>query len=172
MASQVPEEYLCPINLTLMNDPVIGSDGRSYERAAITQWLHSNPHSPITRQPMTVSSLKPNYALKTAIERFTAAQRRPEPVIMQVSAPSAPPHDDVYYAMQVYQHDMLLAQQQQLLLSQQQQLRYGQLSAQTVVVPIVAAEQRRKKALFTCICVTIAIILIIIVSRMYIAANN
>ena len=172
-ASQAPEEYLCPINLTLMNDPVIGSDGRSYERAAITQWLRTNPHSPITRQPMTASSLKPNYALKTAIERFNASLCRPmpNPVVVQVSGPSAPPADDVYYAMQVYQQDMILAQQQQ----QQQLLRYGQpsvpITMPTAVVPIATAEQRRKKALFTCICATFAIILIIIISRIYISNN-
>lgn len=168
MASQVPEEYLCPINLTLMNDPVIGSDGRSYERAAITQWLHSNPHSPITRQPMTIGSLKPNYALKTAIERFTAAQRRPAPVPQMASAP---PSDDVYYAMQVYQQDLYTQQQQ--LLATQQAVRYG---PSTVIVaqpqPSNSPENRRKKALFTCVCVTFAIILIVIVSRIYIAANN
>lgn len=158
-ASQAPEEYLCPINLTIMNDPVIGSDGRSYERAAITQWLRTNPHSPLTRQPMTVSALKPNYALKTAIDRFNAAQRLPAPVVVQVS-PSAPPPDDVYYAMQVYQHDMM----------QQQLLRYGP----TIVVspqPGNTAENRRKKAFITCVCVTFAVILIIIISRVYIVNN-
>jgi len=157
MAS-VPEEYLCPINLTLMNDPVIGSDGRSYERVAITQWLRSNPRSPLTREQMTVASLKPNYALKTAIERFNAEQRRPP-------APSAPPTDDVYYAIQVHQdlNQHLLAQQN---------VRYGPtpvvISAQSIPV---SAERRQKQACAACLCLTIIIIFIIIVSRL-LTSNN
>jgi hypothetical protein len=173
--AQVPEEYLCPINLTLMNDPVIGSDGRSYERAAITQWLRTNPHSPITRQPMNVSSLKPNYALKTAIDRFTASARAPPPPPVRVA--TAPPVDDVYYAMTVYQQD-LIAQQQGLLLAQQQQaLRYGPQSGQTtlVVAPAptaLSAENRRKKALVMCLCLAVGIALIVVVSRIVVSSNN
>ena len=166
MAS-APEEYLCPINLTLMSDPVIGSDGRSYERSAITQWLRSNPHSPITRQPMTIGSLKPNYALKTAIERYNASVRQPRPMA------SAPPADDLYYAIQVYQEDVH-AQQQRLLAAQQQPaLRYGPT---TVIVPQPQAgnspEERRKRALFTCVCVAFAIVLAIIISRVVISIDN
>lgn len=156
MAS-TPEEYLCPINLTIMNDPVIGSDGRSYERAAITQWLRSSPRSPMTREQMTVASLKPNYALKTAIERFNAEQRRPAPV--RLPAPSAPPADDVYYAIQVHQQEVM---QQQLFLPKHQ----------TIVMSLATAETRRKKAIMTCICVLLTIIVIIVVSRVYISINN
>jgi hypothetical protein len=166
MAS-VPEEYLCPINLTLMNDPVIGSDGRSYERAAITQWLSSNPRSPLTREQMTVASLKPNYALKTAIERFNAEQRRPMAPRLPapLPAPSAPPTDDVYYAIQVHQdlNQHLLAQQN---------VRYGPtpvvISAQSIPV---SAERRQKQACAACLCLTIIIIFIIIVSRL-LTSNN
>jgi hypothetical protein len=135
-ATAVPEEFLCPITLSLMTDPVIGSDGRTYERSAIQQWLRTNPHSPLTREPMNVSSLKTNYALKSAIERFNAQAKpkadtgapkslpkkkappptRPQPTrpqlipapppVAAVAAPSAPPADDVYYAIEVYQEEL------------------------------------------------------------------
>ena len=63
------EEFLCPITQTKMIDPVLGSDGRTYERSAITEWLRTHTTSPITREPMTAASLTPNYALRSMIER-------------------------------------------------------------------------------------------------------
>jgi hypothetical protein len=69
---QVPEELLCPITLVPMTDPVIGSDGRTYERAAITAWLKDHKTSPITREPMSPSSLKSNYAVKAMTDRYNA----------------------------------------------------------------------------------------------------
>ena len=65
----IPEEFLCPITATLMTDPVLGSDGHTYERSAITEWLTHHQTSPITRETMTISGLKPNYALKAMIDR-------------------------------------------------------------------------------------------------------
>ena len=34
-----PDEFLCPILMVLMEDPVIGQDGKTYERAAIERAL-------------------------------------------------------------------------------------------------------------------------------------
>ena len=42
----IPDSYLCPITRELMVDPVVGPDGISYERAAITRWLQYNNESP------------------------------------------------------------------------------------------------------------------------------
>ena len=65
-----PDEFLCPILMVLMEDPVIGQDGKTYERAAIEKALKQDPRSPFTREPMRIDSLRPNYAIKTLIERF------------------------------------------------------------------------------------------------------
>lgn len=68
-----PPEFECPITLALMNDPVIGDDGQTYERSAIEHWLsdaRNSGRSPITRSPMNISSLRTNFALKSQIERF------------------------------------------------------------------------------------------------------
>ena len=65
----IHEEFLCPITATLMTDPVLGSDGHTYERSAITEWLTHHQTSPITRETMTIANLKPNYALKAMIDR-------------------------------------------------------------------------------------------------------
>lgn len=71
-----PNEFLCPINAELMRDPVIGSDGHTYERSAITQWLLSHSTSPLTRDRMTVDSLTPNIALRSQIDRLLGSSSK------------------------------------------------------------------------------------------------
>ena len=62
--------FVCPITHELMNDPVMDPDGNSYERTAIEGWVRSNSTSPITRAPLAIADLRPNRALKAAIEDF------------------------------------------------------------------------------------------------------
>ena len=142
MAS-IPDEFLCPITLSLMTDPVIGSDGRTYERSAILQWLAKNQNSPMTREPMTVASLKPNYALKSAIERFEKSRvpkkkslAAPKQPLIQ---PVEPVHQtqEVYYTIQVYQDSPVSNPQ----------------------------NDQRKRIAMTALCILIIVILIILLSR-------
>ncbi len=65
-----PQEFICPITQELMDDPVVGKDGHTYERKAITQWLQGNNRSPMTREPMTIADIKTNFALKNALDRY------------------------------------------------------------------------------------------------------
>lgn len=68
------QNFLCPITQSPMTDPVIGSDGITYERAAIEAWFAAgHATSPLTRAPMTSQSLVPNYALKALIEEAVAS---------------------------------------------------------------------------------------------------
>ena len=39
---QIPNDALCPNSLEVIEDPVMCTDGQSYERAAITKWLKKN----------------------------------------------------------------------------------------------------------------------------------
>jgi len=71
-----PQPFVCPITRDVMDTPVVGPDGYSYERADIEEHLRRNPTSPMTRQPMTALTLTPNYALRDAIE----AWRRQQPL--------------------------------------------------------------------------------------------
>lgn len=64
--------FLCPITGCIMSDPVIGTDGYTYERSAITTWLNTKRISPMTKLPMSIHDLTPNRALKDAIEEFKA----------------------------------------------------------------------------------------------------
>lgn len=44
------ERLTCPITQSLFRNPVIASDGHTYDRSAITEWHAQNPTSPITRE--------------------------------------------------------------------------------------------------------------------------
>jgi hypothetical protein len=52
-----------------MTDPVITSDGHTYERSAIEKWLNYNNHSPMTREIITKDSIVPNIALRDIISK-------------------------------------------------------------------------------------------------------
>ncbi|KAK9270022.1 hypothetical protein L1049_025595 [Liquidambar formosana] len=64
----IPHEFLCPITLEIMTDPVIVASGQTYERDSIEKWLDSNHRTcPKTRQTLAHLSLAPNYALRNLI---------------------------------------------------------------------------------------------------------
>ncbi|KAM7470980.1 hypothetical protein LguiA_009163 [Lonicera macranthoides] len=64
----VPHEFLCPISLEIMTDPVIVATGQTYERESIQKWLDSNHRTcPKTGQTLSHLLLAPNYALRNLI---------------------------------------------------------------------------------------------------------
>ena len=57
----------CPITCELFVDPVVGSDGHTYERSAIERVLQADyPTSPMTREPME-RTVFPNLTIKKLI---------------------------------------------------------------------------------------------------------
>ena len=76
--SQIPKEFICPITLSIMKEPVIMSDGQTYEKSAIEKALKISPLSPLTKQPLSMKDAKPNYALKSLIENFLKVGKIPE----------------------------------------------------------------------------------------------
>ncbi|WP_298627811.1 U-box domain-containing protein [uncultured Legionella sp.] len=85
---EIPNQYLCPISMELMTDPVISEDGYTYERNAITQALKARPVSPITQAPVNPDLLIPNRALKELIEQFI--KDHPEIAQDNMALPFAP----------------------------------------------------------------------------------
>ncbi|MBA0581145.1 U-box domain-containing protein 15 [Gossypium raimondii] len=64
----VPHEFVCPITLEIMTDPVIVATGQTYERDSIRKWLNSNHRTcPKTGQTLEHLSLAPNFALRNLI---------------------------------------------------------------------------------------------------------
>ena len=66
-----PSYALCPITQAVMADPVVVSDGNSYERAAIETWMFQcgKMFSPLTRERLS-GVVTPNRTLKTAIDVY------------------------------------------------------------------------------------------------------
>ena len=66
----IPIEFLCPISLDIMKDPLIMPDGQTYDRDSIYTALKHSPFSPITKQRLNFKDAVPNYAIKSMIEKF------------------------------------------------------------------------------------------------------
>jgi Mg-chelatase subunit ChlD len=88
---RLPDEWYCPITMEIMTNPVIGSDGHTYEKTAIEQWLSVHNVSPLTKAPMNKSQLVPNIALRNTIQEFTG----PKPSKKTVVAPYVPTEEKV-----------------------------------------------------------------------------
>ena len=76
----VPDGYVCPITVEVMEDPCIAADGNSYERRAIQAWFDRGKRtSPKTNEELPHTFLVPNNNLKSAIQDFLEEVRQFEP---------------------------------------------------------------------------------------------
>jgi len=69
----VPDWLIDDISFSVMHDPVVTKTGHSYERATIMEHLRRSATDPLTREPLQVSDLRPNLALKQACAEFLEA---------------------------------------------------------------------------------------------------
>jgi len=79
--SQVPDAFQCPITGELMRDPVMCSDGHTYEREAIEEWFRHSDQSPLTGAALQTLVLTPNFAVKKAIEELVSGLPQPSPAV-------------------------------------------------------------------------------------------
>ncbi|KEH30893.1 armadillo/beta-catenin repeat protein [Medicago truncatula] len=67
----IPEDFLCPISLELMRDPVIVATGQTYERSYIQRWIDcGNTTCPKTQQKLQHLTLTPNYVLRSLVSQW------------------------------------------------------------------------------------------------------
>lgn len=66
----VPDEFLCPITHEIMKDPVCVSDGYTYERKAIEEWLSKKQTSPMINLSIKGTQFYPNKILKMLIDKY------------------------------------------------------------------------------------------------------
>lgn len=62
--------------MTLFNDPVVASDGHTYEREAIERIIRQSQQSPLTREPLRTQNLNPNRIVKEMVDDFRAECRK------------------------------------------------------------------------------------------------
>ena len=71
------EDITCPISFELFVDPVKASDGRTYERRDITQWLANNDTSPWTGLPLTDKRLRSDKQMRRRVIEFKNKANNP-----------------------------------------------------------------------------------------------
>ena len=78
--NEVIESMICPINQTIMNDPVVTPYGITYERTAIEDWLKKNDTDPIAKKHLTKDMLVTNYALKSVIKDYMKQESKTQKI--------------------------------------------------------------------------------------------
>jgi hypothetical protein len=147
---EVPDEFRCPITMEVMTDPVIGDDGHTYERTAIERALHTKSVSPMTRQHMSTASLKPNYALRSAIQRWNSTGVQ---TISSKPVPSAPTHSHTEYVLLITPE---VQSEQERLLNKRP------VVTSTSVSPAVLDEHKRRMCRVSIVLCLLIVVLIFI----------
>ncbi|KAJ8769230.1 hypothetical protein K2173_001467 [Erythroxylum novogranatense] len=76
----IPDDFLCPISLELMRDPVIVATGQTSERSYIQRWIDSgNTTCPKTQQKLEHLTLTPNYVLRSLISQWCEKHKIQQP---------------------------------------------------------------------------------------------
>ncbi|KAG5240463.1 U-box domain-containing protein [Salix suchowensis] len=77
---KIPNDFLCPISLELMRDPVIVATGQTYERSCIQRWVDTgNSTCPKTQQKLEHLTLTPNYVLRSLITQWCIEHKVEQP---------------------------------------------------------------------------------------------
>eukprot|EP00002_Diphylleia_rotans_P012230 TRINITY_DN2392_c0_g1_i1.p1 TRINITY_DN2392_c0_g1~~TRINITY_DN2392_c0_g1_i1.p1 ORF type:complete len:1217 (-),score=287.76 TRINITY_DN2392_c0_g1_i1:604-4254(-) len=63
----IPKNFVCAITREVMENPVLASDGHTYEESAIKHWFSKSRISPLTGLLLDNLDLTPNHALKSLI---------------------------------------------------------------------------------------------------------
>merc|ERR1712212_139614 len=71
------DAFRCPITQEIMKDPVMASDGHSYEENAIRAWYDKEPTSPMTREALQPNFTR-NHALRNAIQIYLSTRKSRE----------------------------------------------------------------------------------------------
>jgi hypothetical protein len=67
----IPEYFICPLTLEVMEDPLMDRRGNNFEHKAIVEWLNRGKKTcPLTREPLAYSKLISNVPLRMRIERW------------------------------------------------------------------------------------------------------
>eukprot|EP01006_Ploeotia_vitrea_P043896 TRINITY_DN66788_c2_g19_i1.p1 TRINITY_DN66788_c2_g19~~TRINITY_DN66788_c2_g19_i1.p1 ORF type:complete len:1062 (-),score=126.82 TRINITY_DN66788_c2_g19_i1:92-2908(-) len=70
----IPHDYLDPITMEIMEDPVTAADGHTYDRNSILRWFTKRKTSPVTNKTLTSTDLVHNTALGDKVEKWKQEQ--------------------------------------------------------------------------------------------------
>ena len=72
---EVSEHFICPITQEIMKDPVNTPCGHAFEKKNAEDWVTKKGTCPQCRAKLTLSDLKPCYALKNAIAEYMTTKK-------------------------------------------------------------------------------------------------
>ena len=70
------DDLLCPISRSIFHDPVVASDGHTYERTHLKEWIANKKaqaqpiYSPMTREPMDNKTMIPNMLARSQVAAY------------------------------------------------------------------------------------------------------
>merc|ERR1719362_2829189 len=92
-SNDVPLECFCPISHDLFVDPVLASDGFTYERSCLAEWWRrQGPKSPMTGKLLSDTTLRANVATRALCDEYrdkansgltSMGVTRPQSVVLQ-----------------------------------------------------------------------------------------
>ncbi|CAA7016151.1 unnamed protein product [Microthlaspi erraticum] len=86
----IPNYFICPISLEIMQDPVTAVSGITYDRQSIVKWLKKVPSCPVTKQSLPLDSeLTPNHMLRRLIQHWCVMNATRG--VVRIPTPRAPP---------------------------------------------------------------------------------
>lgn len=66
-----PDAFHCPVTREVMRDPVVASDGHTYERETLLSLIHNKQKSPLTRESLNPNICVPNINLRKRIREYS-----------------------------------------------------------------------------------------------------
>ena len=64
-----PHEFICPLTMSVMRDPVMTKHGHNFERDAIYKWIARDTGlCPVTRKPLRLSDIITHHSLRCKIQ--------------------------------------------------------------------------------------------------------
>jgi U-box domain len=101
--NEIPDEFICPLTLSVMKDPCMVIWGPLYEKSAIFEWIVGGNHTcPLTRKELFLHELVSNYALKQRIHHWNKEQQRDDMADMDMTDQS----DDTSICSEVQKRGM------------------------------------------------------------------
>lgn len=70
MSLSMPTDFTCPVTLEEFIEPVVASDGHTYEKETLVRILNSTQVSPLTREALDSRTMIPNLSLKKRMLAF------------------------------------------------------------------------------------------------------
>lgn len=75
LVKEAPKEYLCPMSMEIMTEPVVTPSGVTYNRPAVEEWIDEHHSDPASKSPLLNDHLYPNLALRDMIQRWLVEHR-------------------------------------------------------------------------------------------------